>query len=100
MVVLRVQKKLQLICFWMLWVSSGALGRGGGGTGVAGVEDGGGSRDLVAVWVFMGTSATMWREKETRAIVGISGVCREEITEVTGEKRAMVVTLKWLGNFF
>lgn len=49
--------------------------------------------------VFMGTSATLWSERETRAIAGISGaggMCLEKITEMA----AMVVTLKWLGNFF
>lgn len=51
--------------------------------------------------VFMGTSATMWSTKETRAIAGISGAggVRHEITEITREKSNCSCT-KMVGELF
>lgn len=47
---LRVQREAPADVLLMLWVSSSAHGRGGVGTGVAGTEDGGSSRDPAALW--------------------------------------------------
>lgn len=45
-----VQREAPADMVLVLWVSGSARGRGGGGTGVAGTEDGGSSRDLAALW--------------------------------------------------